>query len=156
MGFFRSDTMQLFKIVLPEVNSYQIIGSLGRLGKLHFIDQNNEKQSTLKPFSKLLKRCMDLEMLLLRIEDTMKNYQIEIKKCANLDAFFQSLDSEMISRPDAMENYILEISAKVRESQQKIEKLVQSEEEIRDQLQNLKTRLEMLKVVKKILPENFQ
>ena len=156
MGFFRSETLQLFKIVIPEANAYQIISNLGRMGMLHFIDQNPESLPNQKPYSNLLKRCQDLDLNLRKIEDSMKRYEVKVKTCKDLDYFFQVLDEKLLKKETSIENYILEVENNLKSYQKKIERLINSEEEIRDRIILLKERLDLYKSLKDILPNNFK
>ena len=91
-SLFRSETMQYFKIVFPDVNAHQVISRLGRLGSIHFVDRNHDPQSAINPFNKLVKKCAELEDVLATIGQTMESFDIKIRKCPDLDFFFLKLE----------------------------------------------------------------
>ena len=62
MGILRSETMEYYKIVMPENNAHEIVSTLGRLDLVHLIDKNIDVPANNRPYYRIIKRICDFEL----------------------------------------------------------------------------------------------
>ena len=147
--------MQYFKIVFPDSNAYQILSRLGRVGKLHFVDKNPDHLALHKPFSNLLRKCNELEEMLQDAVKIMRRFDIKIKREPNLDMFFSIQDEAMREKKLSMEHYLNDLETVITGRVGKIKQMTANYDEIREKIVSFTEELDLFKVIKEIIPDNF-
>ena len=60
-GIFRSEDMQLYKVVMSKDNEYKVASLLGQLGCAHFIDMNEAEQVFNQAYVDRVKHCEEAD-----------------------------------------------------------------------------------------------
>ncbi|CDW71883.1 v-type atpase 116kda subunit family protein [Stylonychia lemnae] len=89
MSLFRSQDVDLYEILIPKDNDWDIMNELGNINCLHFINLNkNEQPHHLRYFNQV-KRCEESESMIKEIEDICAQYKVDLKTPADIDVFLQ-------------------------------------------------------------------
>lgn len=156
MSLFRSETMNYFKIVFPDSHSYQILSMLGQLGKLHFVDRNPGCLTHDKPFSRIIRKCGELEEMLEQIQKIMIQFEVPIRSEPNPERFFRKLEERVRAADSAPESILGEMEHIISENSLKIKEMQSSFIDLQEQLDLCLEELCLLKIIQRMLPKNFQ
>lgn len=156
MTILRSETMQYFKIVFPYSGAYQVLGKLGQLGKLHFVDRNPSLLTHQKPFSNQIKKCLDLEEQIDQIEKVMAQFKLSITRERDLEAFFQKLEKRMRNRGGNQESNLSELDNIIQENTTKIDQLQTNYNSLADKLDLALEEYTFTKIIRDHLGDKLQ
>jgi len=115
MSLFRSERMGYYNIVMPRESAWEIINELGELSAIQFVDLNQHEQSLTRPYSAHIKRCEELELRILSIEQHMKRFNKQIERCDDPKAFISCLKESLSKRTKADVTYLEDLEAELEE-----------------------------------------
>ena len=156
-SLLRSSTMQFFKIIFPYPNANLILSKLAQLNKLHFVDQNPQALNQMKPFGKVLKKCDELEDKLHGIEAIMQKFDVDVVLESDLEVFFGELDKEMRDQGRTMHDSLIEkLDHVINKKYRGIKSISDNYFEVQEKIKSLVEHLDLLKLILKVIPKNFE
>lgn len=155
MGFFRSESMDYYQLVIPDSNAHEILAALGRLNLVHFIDKNKAVPIIYRPYVNILKHCSEFEHRIEQIERTIEKFGHKIKRCSNMNQFLNKYQEYQTLEGKSSEPHFREIENKFDNMTHSLLKTLDSYDEIQDKLQKTQENLCLQNLIRTVLPENF-
>ena len=87
MGIFRSEDINLIKIVMRKDTAYDMMEALGEFSIADFIDLNKDEQSFDLPFTKQIKRCNDVIRKIEYLQEICESHGIKQNQITSLSEF---------------------------------------------------------------------
>lgn len=81
MSIFRSEDMNLYKLVMSKDQEYPIIDQIGQCEMCHFVDVNEAEEVYTLPYVDMLRRC----------EEAERKMQFVINQCTTHDVPLQKI-----------------------------------------------------------------
>jgi len=85
MSIFRSEDMKLYMLQFEKNDARLVMGKLGELSSLHFIDvfEDNKNSIGRRPFSSVSQRCEEIKSSIKYIENCCNEYGISLPEPVN-------------------------------------------------------------------------
>ena len=106
MSIFRSEDMNLLKLVMSKDQEYSIIELIGQMEKAHFIDVNEEKEVFLLPYVEMIRRCEETERRVLFLVKQCERHQIVLDKARSVEHLTQLIKKQAERRKTVSSGFL--------------------------------------------------
>lgn len=134
MSFFRSEAMDYYQLVIPDINAHEILAALGRLNLIHFIDKNEKIPLIHKPYVNMLRHCSEFENRIEQTEDLLHRFGFKIKRCQNIVYFLNRYQEYLASTGKHAESHFRELESLFDDITHSLIKSMESYDEIQEKL----------------------
>ena len=155
MGFFRSESMDYYQLVIPDANAHEILAALGRQNLVHFIDKNKSVPTIYRPYVNMLKHCSDFENRIEHVENTIEKFGHKIKRCLNINQFLNKYQEYLSKEGKGAEAHFREMEAKFDDFTHSLLSTRDSYDEIQEKLYKMQENQCMQQLIRTVLPANF-
>ena len=83
--------MQLYQAVVPKDDAQAVISEFGKIGKVQFLDLNQDLSPLNLPFTPQVRICEESERSLVYLMDMCDRYNVKLTAPANTDGFSRLL-----------------------------------------------------------------
>lgn len=158
MEFFRSETMQYFKIVIPKTNSVRIMSALESIGHLHFVDKRAANAVTVRTYySECAKKCGELLIQLNEIEIKMAQHKVSIEHPHNIPRLYRLLQEDSLGGRADDEKVFSELQNYLSKVFQQLNDNTARQSELDDAIKDINKQISFFRLLDKISPpEGFR
>ncbi|EGR28352.1 v-type ATPase 116kda subunit family protein, putative [Ichthyophthirius multifiliis] len=89
MDFLISQTMCYCRIIITKENAWESFNILGKLNCVHQIDYDDNIPQISRPYYNQVKRCEKILYQIENIKHMIKNFEMKIKECLNIENLIQ-------------------------------------------------------------------
>ncbi|KAL4510304.1 hypothetical protein ABPG72_008194 [Tetrahymena utriculariae] len=149
-SFFRSEEMELYCLLIPRENSYNLVSSLGNKDLFHFIDAEPHTPQFSRLYSKQTKRCDELLNKIDEIGQIMNQFGYDhgLGK-GDVTNFLNLLEIKKKSRKQDEQYYIDELEKEIKTVLVDIQKQIAAAHKTR---MNMNLLVEQIVCLEKIVP----
>lgn len=153
MGFFRSETMQYFKIVIPKTNGVKIMSALETIGHLHFIDRREHTGLPIKTYySESARKCDELLSSLEALEKKMVECKIKVRCPIDIQQVYTMLHQQSLESRENDEKVFAELDGEIEGLSRAIQEGMANEKDINDSILAINKKISFYQLISEITP----
>ena len=157
MGLFRSEEMTHKKIRIPRENANEIMRTLGSLKNgVEFEDLTKDDLEAKKNFSEMIKRCDEIKKKIFAFTKVCYDFQFPFNYYKTYEEFHKDINADMKKRDKKYgSTYFDLIENEIIENDKKINELVDSHSQTRDNLVTLIEKKHVLLKAEELIRTNY-
>lgn len=158
MEFFRSETMQYFKIVIPKANSVRIMSALEAIGHLHFVDKRMTAGPSMRTYySESARKCDELLTQISEIERKMTQHKVPIERPHNIRKLYRLLQEESLGSRADDERVFSDLEHNLTSVFQQLHDNTSRQSELTDAIKEINKEISFFRLLDSISPpEGFR